>query len=183
MRSNPSLWRRTAAGAGLAALVGLALTACAHAPSVDWPAGLEPPAGESWLMTLSARGVQVYECRGNGAGGAWAWAFVAPQAELYDDARRRVGHHGAGPSWQADDGSRIEGSVRARADAPVADAIPWLLLDARSTGGAGRFSAVTRVRRVHTVGGLPPRGGCSADHAGATVRVPYAADYVFHARR
>lgn len=165
----------------LAATATLALAACASPPPASWPATLEPGASEAWLMTLNARGVQIYECRGNAA--AAAWVFVAPEAELFDDTRRRVGSHGAGPLWQAADGSRVEGTLTARADAPTADAIPWLLLTTRSTGPSGLFRAVTGVRRVHTVGGTPPRWGCGADTLGAVARVPYAADYYFYSAR
>jgi Protein of unknown function (DUF3455) len=143
-----------------------------------WPPALQPTAGERWLMAVAARGVQIYECRGTAA--ASAWAFVAPEAALFDDTRRAVGSHGAGPFWQARDGSGIVGTLKARADAPVADAIPWLLLDARSTGPAGEFSNVTSIRRLHTVGGTAPGSGCGPATLGATARVPYAADYYFY---
>lgn len=178
MTSTTSSARRPAGSRLLAALMPLALAACASPPPVSWPAALAPAAGETWSMTVAARGVQIYECRGSTSGSAWA--FVAPEAELFDDARRPLGRHGAGPSWQAGDGSRVEGTVLARADAPVADAIPWLLLGTRSTGPAGRFSDITRIRRIHTVGGTAPRSGCGADTLGATARVPYAADYLMY---
>jgi hypothetical protein len=165
----------------LVVVASAALAACASAAAVRWPASLEPTAGETWSATLYARGVQIYECRGNAT--ASAWAFVAPEAELFDDARRLVGSHGAGPFWLSIDGSRVEGSVKARADAPVADAIPWLLLSSRSTGLAGRFSPVTSIRRVHTVGGNAPRGGCGPETLGSTARVPYSADYIFYTPR
>jgi hypothetical protein len=160
------------------ATAALALAACASAPTVNLPAPLALIDGEAWLTTASARGVQVYTCRGDAS--AAAWVFVAPEAELFDDARQRVGSHGAGPVWQAADGSRVAGTVKAKADAPVADAVPWLLLDTHTTGPAGRFSAVTRIRRVHTVGGTAPRSGCGPASLGATARVPYAADYYFY---
>ena len=49
--------------------------------------------------------------------------------------------------------------MKARADAPQASAIPWLLLSAKSVGGPGRFANVTSVQRIHTVGGLGARAG------------------------
>ena len=165
----------------LASAIGLALGACATPPVVNWPAELAPSANEAWLMTVAARGVQLYECRANTSGAAWA--FVAPEAELFDDARRKVGTHGAGPFWQHNDGSRVLGTMKARADAPMADAIPWLLLETRSDGPAGAISGVKNIRRVHTVGGLAPREGCSPGTLGTTVRVPYAADYFLYTTR
>jgi hypothetical protein len=134
--------------------------------------------GEAWVATLSARGAQVYECRTSAAGAAWT--FVAPDAELFDGDGRPAGRHGAGPFWQAPDGSRVEAKATARADAPAAGAIPWLLLEARSTGPAGRFDRVTHIRRVNTAGGTAPRAGCDAGTAGRQVRVLYTADYLFH---
>jgi hypothetical protein len=122
--------------------------------------------------------VQVYECRAAGAGAPPGWVFVAPEAELFDVRDRRVGEHGAGPFWAAADGSRIVGTVVARADAPKAGAIPWLLLRTRSSGGGGRFSAVSHVQRIHTEGGAAPARGCdAAAHLGRQARVPYRADY------
>lgn len=166
--------RRTLAGA----LAPLMLVACASPPAVPWPAALAPAAGETWVMTVAARGVQVYECRSSATGSAWA--FVAPEAELFDDARRLVGSHGAGPIWRARDGSQVQGTVTARADAPVADAVPWLLLRTTDTGPTGIFSRITSVRRIHTVGGMAPQSGCGPGSAGATARVPYAADYLLY---
>ncbi|WP_423213564.1 DUF3455 domain-containing protein [Rivibacter subsaxonicus] len=78
----------------------------------------------------------------------------------------------------ATDGSRIVGRALARADAPQDDAIPWLLLSARSAGGAGRYAAVTRVQRVNTSGGVAPSGGCDGGSLGVTARVPYEAEYL-----
>jgi hypothetical protein len=69
--------------------------------------------------------------------------------------------------------------VKQRADAPVADAIPWLLLAAKSVGTEGSFSKVTSVLRVNTVGGVAPRSGCSQATAGASARMDYTANYYF----
>lgn len=172
------------AGAVLATLVTAVvggLAACSTLPPpVNLPPALALAPGEVWLATLSARGDQVYECRAGSGGAAPAWAFVAPDARLFETDGRPAGQHGAGPYWQALDGSRTEGKVLARADAPVAGAIPWLLLEARSTGAAGRLAPVTRIRRVHTVGGNAPATGCDAARLGQPLRVPYTADYLFH---
>ena len=117
------------------------------------------------------------------AGAAPAWAFVAPAADLFDAGGRRIGTHGAGPFWQHEDGSRIIGTVKSRADAPRADAIPWLLLTARSQGTEGVFARVSSVQRVNTVGGQPPADGCNATALGKRVQIAYRADYVLLAPR
>jgi hypothetical protein len=161
-----------------AAWWSLALSACASRVPIDLPAPLALAGNETLVATLSARGVQIYECRSAAAGAAWA--LVAPEAELLDRDGRAAGTHGAGPHWQAADGSRVDGTLVARADAPAAGAIPWLLLETKSTGAPGRFERVTRVRRIHTAGGVAPSSGCDAASAGARARVPYTADYLFY---
>jgi hypothetical protein len=129
-------------------------------------------------LTAAATGVQIYECRATKSGD-YTWTFVAPEAQLFDKQGRSIGTHGAGPFWQSNDGSRVVGAVKARADAPSAGAIPWLLLETKSTATTGSFSAVTSIQRINTVGGVAPAGGCNAAAAGTTLRVPYSADYVF----
>src|SRR5438552_3895154 len=103
------------------------LAACASfAPRVDVPDNLKPSAGESMLSVVAARGVQIYECRAKKeAANATEGAFVAPEAELLDSQGKVVGKHYAGPHWEAADGSKIVGAVKARADAPQAGPIPW----------------------------------------------------------
>jgi len=133
---------------------------------------------ESLSIVVPAKGVQVYECRAS-QGGAYEWAFVTPEADLFDTRGMKIGRHYAGPSWEAFDGSKIVGSVKASTTAPDDGAIPWLLLGAKSVGLQGSFSDVSSVRRVHTTGGVAPDNGCSAAAAGTTARVPYTADYYF----
>ena len=158
------------------AVLGLVagLAACATGPH------FEVPAGEVPLMTVAAQGVQVYECQADNAA-APAWVFVAPEAELFDGAGRRIGRHGAGPTWQHADGSGFVGTVRERAPAPRADAIPWLLLSARPQGPDGAFARVSSVQRIHTVGGLAPADGCAAATLGTRVGMAYRADYALYA--
>jgi hypothetical protein len=157
------LFAATALGSGVAAAAIAAIAA------------LAPPAGEQHAFTLAARGVQIYECRAD-ANAAPGWAFVAPDAELFDDSGRRVGSHGAGPFWQAQDGSRVVAAVKQRSDAPQAGAIPWLLLAATVRSGSGLFGEVSSIQRVDTRGGSAPAGACAI---GQVLRVPYAAAYHF----
>lgn len=138
------------------------------------------PEGQRLSERVAATGVQIYECRAT-ANAAAQWVFVAPEAELIDARGVVTGKHYAGPHWESLDGSKIVGSVKARADAPRPDAIPWLLLSARSVGGPGRFANVTAVQRIHTVGGLAPSRPCDSAALGATERVPYSADYLLYA--
>ena len=142
------------------------------------PAALVAP-GERSIDRVKATGVQVYECRVKaGVAGEGEWVFVAPEAELRGARGEGAGWHYAGPHWEAPDGSRIVGTVKAHADAPRAGAIPWLLLATRSVGGPGRFAGVTSVQRVDTAGGAAPARTCDASTIGVVERVPYSADYV-----
>jgi hypothetical protein len=156
-----------------------ALAAACAAPPAPIPANLQP-AGEKAAFTLFARGVQIYECRA-AAGAAPAWAFVAPEAELFERGGSGpvVGTHGEGPFWRANDGSQVVGRVAGRADAPAAGAIPWLLLSTLPSTNPGRMAPVRSVQRINTVGGVAPAGGCTAAEVGKRARVPYTSDYVF----
>ena len=147
---------------------------------VPVPDKLKPGANESLAMIVPAQGVQIYECRARtDQAGGYDWAFVAPEADLLDASGNRIGRHYAGPHWEATDGSKTLGTVKERADAPVGDAIPWLLLAAKSVGPDGSFSKVTSIQRLHTVGGVAPRTGCSETTAGTPLRIDYTADYYF----
>jgi len=171
----------------VAVSLAIAASACAEmpnvAPTVQVPDKIKGGPNESVAMIASAKGVQIYECRANKDAGTADWAFVAPEAELFDTTGRKIGKHYAGPRWESSDGSTIAGTIRERIDAPQADAITWLLLTAKSVGPDGSFSKIASVQRVKTVGGNPPRSGCSAGSVGQVARVPYTADYYFLADR
>jgi len=164
------------------------LTACAGGPSPSAPAVVVPdklraPADQTLLRTLSADGVQIYECRAK-AGAAAAepeWVFVAPEARLFDAQGTWVGKHYAGPTWEAADGSRVVGTVTAKVDAPGSGAIAWLLLATHSTGKPGLFANVTTIQRVATEGGAAPATGCGTATVGKQVSVPYKAQYAQYA--
>jgi hypothetical protein len=167
-----------------ALLSAILMTACATPPApVTVPASLVP-VDERQIDRLSARGELVYECRVATAGAHGAtWMYVGADLELLDTEGRRIGRHTAQPPvWEALDGSRVVGQVKARTPAPSAGAAPWLLVSTRSTGGVGRLSNVASVQRVNTVGGGPPTGGCDAGAIGQRQRVPLIAQYVLFGR-
>jgi Protein of unknown function (DUF3455) len=170
------------------AALGLALLFAARASgqlsTVNVPDKLRPGANEALALILSAQGVQIYECRAKkDQAEGYEWAFVAPEADLFDVRGTKAGRHYAGPHWESTDGSKIVGTVKERADAPEADAIPWLLLTAKSVGPDGRLSRVTSVQRVNTTGGVVPKSGCSRASAGTQARIDYTADYYFFTAR
>ena len=165
---------RTSSLLATALIAGCATTQ----PAPIIPAQLNPDAKEAMTLIVPAKGVQIYECRASKAG-AYEWAFIAPEAELFDTTGKPIGRHYAGPHWEASDGSKIAGAVKARADAPAPGAIPWLLLGTKSVGANGAFSNVTSIQRVNTTGGIAPKVGCSEQNAGTPARIPYTADYYF----
>ena len=148
------------------------------------PSEIAAPASHKLDLVVAATGVQIYRCDAKkDAPGALEWAFQAPEATLRDVGGRYIGKHYGGPTWEAEDGSKIVGTVDARRDAPEKSAIPWLRLKARSTGGPGTLANVTGVLRVSTSGGQPPAGGCNDTERGRIVRVGYTADYYFYVNR
>lgn len=158
------------------AIVASALSACAMTPPAASTSAIDPPQGER-VMTLTASGVQNYVCKFD-AQHRPGWVFVSPQATLFDESGRAVVRHGAGPSWEAADGSRIVGHAIAQLPSETKASIPQLLLDTHSTAGSGWLSSVRYVQRVKTVGGLMPTKPCStADETGSS---PYLAEYVFY---
>lgn len=167
----------------LAIPLAIAVSACAQVPSVNpttqVPDKIKGAANESLAMIAAAKGVQIYECRASKDAGTVEWVFVAPEADLFDTSGKKIGKHYAGPRWESIDGSTIAGTLKERIDAPQADAIPWLLLTARSVGPEGSFSKVTSVQRVNTVGGAAPKTGCVSASVGQVACMPYAADYYF----
>jgi hypothetical protein len=155
----------------------VALAACMSDPII--PDTLAPGPNETLAMVVPARGVQIYECRARKGAAGYEWTFVAPDAELLDARGNRIGHHGAGPVWEANDGSRVVGTVKARAEAPAAGSVPWLLLSTKGTGPAGSFSKVSSIQRVNTSGGVAPASPCTPELDGRQARVHYVATYRF----
>ena len=165
-----------------------ALAACGTAklkptpPTVVIPGNLSAPATDSLVRTLWADGVQIYECRAKADGAGFPeWVFIAPDAKLVDSNGVLLGHHYAGPTWEAGDGSKVVGVVKAKVDAPRPGAIPWLLLATHSTGKPGLFANVATIQRVATEGGVMPATGCGTATVGKQVSVPYKAQYAQYA--
>ena len=164
----------------LLVLVAVCSSAQTLTPTVNVPDKLKPRDNKSIAMIVPAKGVQIYECQAKkDQAGAYEWAFVAPEADLFDESGKKIGRHYAGPYWESTDGSKIAGTVKESADAPQADAIPWLLLATKSVGSQGSFSQITSIQRVNTFGGAAPKTGCSQSTVGTTARIPYTADYYF----
>jgi Protein of unknown function (DUF3455) len=152
---------------------------CATAPSVPGP--LRVPGSPGLIADLRAKGVQIYQCQpAKNDPSQFEWSFKQPEAALSTKGGRSIGKHYAGPTWEANDGSKVIGEVVGRSESPKPDSIPWLLLRAKATSGNGLFTGVQYIQRLNTEGGNAPTVGCRPDQAGQQLRATYSADYVFY---
>lgn len=159
------------------AITLIALPAAAQ----EVPKQLEPPADKQLLVKVHAKGDQVYTCKGDA--GQFTWTLKAPDAQLFDRDGKPFGKHFAGPSWEANDGSRVIGKAVATAPSPDADSIAWLLIMVVKQEGKGVLSRASSIQRLNTKGGKAPASGCDASHVGQEVRAAYSADYLFYASK
>jgi hypothetical protein len=155
----------------LAAILAAAVAAPSVADAQAVPGAIKVPVGNKAFLTAHAVGVQIYACNGT------AWTLTGPRADLYDDHGNLVATHFAGPTWQSKGGSAVIGKRENGATVDAAS-IDWLLLSATSTT-PGRLGGTTYIQRINTTGGRANATDCNAATAGATVEVPYTADYVF----
>jgi hypothetical protein len=175
---------RWISGLLLPIVTGCSVLAVGPFPRTIIPAEIAAPPNQRLELIVAAVGAQIYRCDAKkDAPGRFEWVFQAPEARLRDVAGKSFGRHYAGPTWEADDGSKIVGTVQTRIDAPAKTAIPWLRLAAKATGGAGLLANVTSIQRVSTVGGEAPAGGCAEPDQGRILRVDYSADYYFYVPR
>ena len=104
-------------------------------------------------------------------------AFAHP---ALDEDGKKIAKHYAGPTWEANDGSKVVGEVLKKLDAKKPGAVPWLLLQAKTHEGTGTFARVTYIQRVDTEGGVAPAAGCDQAHVNTEARVDYRANYYFY---
>jgi hypothetical protein len=146
------------------------------------PDSLKVPSNQSLLFKAAAKGVQIYICTAKAESKTdFEWTLKAPMADLFTDRGVLLGKHYAGPTWElTSDGSQVVGVVSNKVNAPQKDAIPLLLLKAKSYQGTGMMSSVNWIQRLDTLGGKAPVTGCDLTHQQAEVRVPYTANYYFY---
>lgn len=145
------------------------------------PEALKAPATQVLSLETQAAGVQIYECKASKDDPTrFEWVFKAPEAELFDSAGKKIGRHYAGPTWESNDASKVVGEVRAKDNGPDPNAIPWLLLSAKSNSGSGVFSQTQSIQRLYTSGGKAPAEVCDQAQSGKEARVPYKAKYYFY---
>lgn len=145
------------------------------------PDAIKAPVGNSPVLTVHAKGDQIYQCSLNG--GVYSWQLQAPDARLFDEQGKVVGNHYSGPVWEYKEGSRVVGRVASKIDVAPDSSISWLLVEVVAHKGNGLFSDVSFINRINTHGGLPPLSGCDPNHLGGEKRVAYTADYIFYTRR
>jgi hypothetical protein len=138
-----------------------------------------PPVTAQPAYTVVGHGVQIYKCTVKDS--MLQWVFQAPEADLFDSITHQpVGTHTAGPTWTWADHSAVTGTLIASQPSPNPDSIPWLLLEAHSTGTPGALANIKFVRRSDTQAGAAPSTGCDAQHQDNVLRVPYEAVYTFY---
>lgn len=143
------------------------------------PKNLQVPSNQQLVLKTTARGSQIYICKATEIPNRFEWTLKAPAAGLFDDQNQLLGQHYAGPTWEASDGSKVLGEVKAKADAPKTKTIPWLLLAARSHSGNGIMSQISWIQRVNTVGGVAPKE-CDRTYQNREISINYTADYYFY---
>src|SRR6202030_4623412 len=123
-RRNHSMANRLGGFARVALLATASTIFAVPVTAQEVPQQLRPPANEQLLLRVHAKGDQIYICKSEAAQSSWT--LKAPDAQLFDQDGKPFGKHFAGPSWEANDGSRVTGKAVASVPSPDADSIPWL---------------------------------------------------------
>ncbi len=129
--------------------------------NVELPSNL--PNGNTRVATYYAEGVQKYKAQQKPGSDpvTYEWVLVAPKADLYDAANRKVGTHTAGPSWQLSGSSDSifaqQFSPPKTAPSPDPRSVDWLLLAPKAgKTPTGVFKDVIYIQRIATQGGKAP---------------------------
>lgn len=157
------------------------------AAAISEPANVAPalraPVNETAAFKLNGNGAYIYQCRATLLDpNAYEWAFVVPDATLYEGSRTTARHATVGLYESLSDRSSISGMVRSSQAAGVQN-LPWVLMRAQPLAESGMFAGVTSIQRVNTVGGAAPTGGCGPANVGQEARVAFQADYYFYRSR
>lgn len=161
------------------------LGACASTPMLTsmvdnaaLPEAVRAPAGSKQTMWTVGAGEISYECREKAAG-QYEWVFVTPVATLKNAAGAVVGKYYGGPTWEANDGSKVTGKQLAVAPS-TPGSIPLQLVKADPAMGMGAMQGVSYIQRLKTQGGVAPAAACGMTNKGERRQVAYQADYVFY---
>jgi hypothetical protein len=148
------------------------------------PEAIAVPEGYVVVATFEAKGKQIYKA--SLKGDQLGWGRSVPKATLYDSKGKKAGTHYAGPTWEAEDGSKLVLDDKTKVKgAPSRDPkvdVPLLRLEVKAKGKVGVLNSVGYVLRLNTRGGLPPRG-LTPEDIKSEIEVPYTATYVFYAKK
>ena len=155
----------------------MALTACAAKEALTPPGA--PPAmrvakNEVLALEAFASGAQVYEC-----GAAGQWLPRDAEADLADRQGKKLGTLSAGPTWEARDGGKVTGELKAQEPGRTRDDLAWALFAASSAPRGGMLGRTSSIQQMDTVGGKAPAASCKP---GDRARVPLKATYYFYRR-
>ncbi len=90
-----------------------------YVPRPKVPKILRVPAGQTVLLKALGKGVQIYDCKARADDPSkFEWSFKAPEAELTNEHGDKIAKHYAGPTWEANDGSKVVGEKKAETPAP-----------------------------------------------------------------
>lgn len=163
-----------------AALLTACTAAFANIDNTKLPEPVRAPAGHMQTLETIGTGEITYECREKkDMAGAFEWAFVTPVATLWDMKQNNIGKYYGGPTWEANDGSKVTGKQVAIAPASPGN-IPLQLVKADPAMGQGAMTGVTFIQRLETKGGVAPAMTCDASNKGMKQQVKYQAKYVFY---
>lgn len=172
--------------AAAVALTALSVSACsmlASKPTVadaSIPASLRVPAGQLVKYRYAASGDVTYQCLpSSDRPGQFAWVQMLANATLNTRSGRSVGRYYGGPTWEANDGSQVIGSVIASVDSTTSG-LPQQLIQTVSSEGRASFSGISYIQLLNTQGGGSPSATC--DYSARTQRqqVSFQADFVFY---
>ena len=149
-----------------------------RAQASDVPKNLRPPDGQPLIAQFTGKGNQIYVCQITA--GVYAWKLKALEAKLFDQQGSLAGRHFAGPTWEANDGSRVAGKLVTSVPSPDPSSLPWLLLAVKSHEGTGLVANVNSIQRLDTKDGVAPSESCGAPDKDKEVPVPYQATYSFY---
>ncbi|MFD9734770.1 DUF3455 domain-containing protein [Umezawaea sp. NPDC059074] len=139
---------------------------------VEAPAAVKVPDGNKLVGKYQASGVQAYTCA------AGTWKLLEPDAILVTKDSKPIILHTRGPVWVSTvDGSAVEAAAVDGAKVDHPDAIPEILLKAKTVRGDGLLGKVTYVQRLDTKGGVAPTGTCQPN---VQQSAPYSALYTFY---
>lgn len=171
----------------LALSPALLLAACAHmndSPAMssqeNLPDAVKVPGGHAVAFKTLGAGFVTYECRARkDMPNQQEWAFVGPDASLFNASTAQVGrYYGPPATWESLDGSRVTATQLAVV-AQGAGNLPLQLVKTQAVVGQGSMEGVSYIQRLATQGGVAPAASCSAGNLGEKQKVAYQADYVF----